>query len=50
MPIKQTVMTEDGHCFNGYANTIKGNRNPKERALRSCQGGEEWAHWEVTCR
>lgn len=40
MPIKQTIMTEDGHCFSECVNTVKGGENPKERALRSSQGGD----------
>lgn len=30
MTIKQTIMIEDGHCFNGCVNTVKGSRTPKK--------------------
>lgn len=34
VPIKQTIVTEDGHCFNGCVNAVKVRESTKERVLR----------------
>lgn len=44
--IKQTITTGDVHRFNGCVNTIKVGGAP--RVLRESQGGQGWAHQEMT--
>lgn len=41
VPIKQTIMRGDGHCFNGCVKAIKISGSTKERVCRSRQRDQE---------